>query len=155
MKKSIVSLMCLFVFAACKKETELEKYNKDIIGLWIHSGNLIKYYDNTGAQIYQEELKAEGTFKNIEFRSNLTVTASITNAESYFSKYDLIDYENKKFVEFYSLALFNAQYFQILSKTASEMVWKTKFTNIEFFDEDIEDNVVADYAILTINLVKN
>src|SRR5690606_14949709 len=104
MKKSIVSLMCLFLFVACKKETELEKYNKDIIGVWSHLGNLIKYYDNTGVQIYQEELKEEGTFKNIEFKSNLTVTASISNNESYSSKYDLINYENKKFIEFYSLA---------------------------------------------------
>lgn len=155
MKKSLLYLLCLFLFVACKKETDLEKYNKGLIGLWTNSGALIKYYNNAGNQIYEEELKGEGSFINIEFRPNITVNASITDTEYYSSKYDIVNYENKKFIEFYSLALFNTQYFEIQSRTANEMYWKTKFTNITYHDPETDEMGDASYAILTVKLLKN
>lgn len=124
------------------------------MGIWSLTSNKIVYYSASGQKLHEEELAGEGTFSSVQFKSDVTAYLNVKEGEGYNSAYDIVTLENKKYMEFYSFAIFNSQYFEIQSKNATNMVWKMKFSQVEYDDES-GGTSIADYAILTLNLMKN
>lgn len=139
----------------CKKESELCKFNNSIQGTWAVQSNKLEYYSGTNQKIHEDVLSGDGTFKDITFSKNLTASVLVYDNSVISSMYDIINNEGKRFVEFNNILLFDSQYFEIASSSNSAMTWKVKFTDIQYEDDQTGENIVAPYAILTLQLNKN
>lgn len=155
MKKCLIIVFFAMLAIGCKKESELSKFNNSIQGTWKVQSNKLEYYSGTNQKTHENVLSGDGTFKEITFSENLTAGILVYDNSVISSRYDIINTDGKRFVEFNSILLFDTQYFELASSSKTAMTWKVKFTDIQYEDDQTGETVLAPYAILTIQLNKN
>ncbi len=154
MKLYITIVLVAILAAGCKKESELAKFNESIQGSWTLQSNKLEYYNSSNEKQYEEVLSGQGSFKEITFAQNLMASIKTYDDTNINSKYDIINNDGSKYIEFNDAMVFDAQYFQIVSASESAMTWKIKFNSIQYEDTQTGEAVIAPFAILTLQLIK-
>ena len=153
MKKFIIIACIAVAFGGCKKETEIEKFNETIQGTWSLQSNKIEYYD-AGTKEYEEVLSGAGTFQEVTFLNNLTARFVVHDGTLLSTGYDISDIEGKRYVEFFNIAVFEAQGFEVSSSSSSNMKWVKNYINIQFENKETGEIKIASKAVLTLQLIK-
>ena len=153
MRKLLVMVWLAIAVSGCKKDSEIEKFNEVVQGTWALQSNKIEYYDS-GNKEYQETFSGNGTFQEVTFHGNLTAQFMVHDGTLLSSGYNMSDINGKRYVEFFNIAVFEAQGFEIAASSPSAMTWTKNYVNIQYENKETGEIKVSPNAVLTLQLAK-